>query len=153
MHIRIVGCRHFKMPGSHFAGEQRSFIALMYHCTLKFPTNQQQICSSFFWTQPTSQKHLQIPTYKTHYNSLNSQYVSKLCSYLFMPGRKKSFANKRKEEEACLQGCWRFIWLFIEENYSKVRGNCSNCKFFKRQHLIHLFWCSLLTYLTTSIGF
>ena len=54
-----------------------------------------------------------IPTYKTHYTSLNSHHVHKLCSYLFMPERKKEkrlFDNKQKEEKACIQGCLLFHW-------------------------------------------
>ena len=34
---------------------------------LKSSTNHQQICS-FSWTQPTLQKHLQIPTFNTSLN-------------------------------------------------------------------------------------
>ena len=36
-HIGIGCCRHFKMPSSDFAGEQRSYLA--YNCTLNSSTN------------------------------------------------------------------------------------------------------------------
>ena len=70
--------------------------------------NNQQICSSFSWTQPTSKKRLQISTHKTHYTIKPQQSLfSKLCLYLFMPEGGNSFANKQKEEKlaACLQEC------------------------------------------------
>ena len=38
----------------------------------------------------------------------------------------------QKEEKACIQGC--LICLLIKENYSKSRGNCSNCKLLEREH-------------------
>ena len=79
---------------------------------LKSSTNHQQICSSFYWTQTTLQKHLQIPTYKTHYTSLKSHHVCKLCSCLFMPERKKNNLQINKEKKNhvyrdvyCLSDC------------------------------------------------
>ena len=106
MQNEIGSCRHFKMPGRDFAGEQRYLIALMNHRTLKSSTDHHQILLSFSWTQPTLQKHLQFPTYKTPYISLNSHNVSKLCSYLFVSkGENISFANKQKKcvyREWCL---------------------------------------------------
>ena len=89
------------MPGPDFAGRRTKvfLLALTYHCTLKSSTNHQQICLSFSWTQPTLQKYLQVPTYKTHYTTLNSYHVSKLSVYLFMLETEKTFANKKKRRE------------------------------------------------------
>ena len=137
MHTKIGSCRHFKMPGPDFAGESTGqLIALTYHCTLKSTTNHQQMCLLFSWTQPTLQKHFQIPTYKTHSTNLNSNHVSKLCSYLFI-------LDSAIDRKNCLQRC--LFWLLIEEHYSKPCGNCSNCKLRKCHHLTEVFWLSLLT--------
>ena len=137
--IGIRSCRLFTMTGPDFAREQRFFIAFTY----------QQICLSFSQIQPKLHKYLQIPTFKTH-TLVSTVTVSILCSYLFMPEREKNCKQTKKEEKSCLQGCLLFIWLFIEENCSKAHGNCSYCKLLKRQHLIDVFWRSLLTCLTTG---
>ena len=51
-----------------------------------------------------------IPAYKTHYTSLISHYVSKLCSCLAMVG-KKSFANKQKRRKIMFTGVFTFYLI------------------------------------------
>ena len=53
--------------------------------------------------------HLQVPTYKTHYTTLNSHHISKLCLYLFIPETEiKCKINKNKTTNV-----YRGVYLFV----------------------------------------
>ena len=132
-----MGLQAFQDVWSRF-GRQTNilfpFFSYNFNVSLKTSTNHQQICSSFSWTQPTLQKHLQIPTYKTQYTSLNSHCVCKFCTYLFVPERNKN-ANKQKEEKHknhvyrdvyCLSDC------SLKKIVQKPRGDCLYCKLLKQ---------------------
>ena len=65
-----------------------------------FCFNSLDISANLFVVFPDSTQIAEmIPTYKTYYTSLNSHYVSKLCSCLVMLERKKNHLkiNKKKK--------------------------------------------------------
>ena len=49
--------------------------------------------------------------------------------FVYARERKKNHLLINKEEKAFYSDFVQLSWLFIEESCSKLRGNCSNCKF------------------------
>ena len=102
--IGIWGCRLFTMPGPDFAGKQRFFLFFLF-----FFFYSLDVSANLFVVFPDSIQIAQIPpdsNIQDSCTSFNSHYVSILCSYLFMPERKKSSANQQKEKNHVYKGIY-----------------------------------------------
>ena len=140
-----MGSRYFKMPGTNFEGEQRSFYSLDLSLHSEVLNKPSAILFAIFsgLTLPCRNtfrfQHTRLITLASTLNSHHVGHLSKLCSYYLFRNGENHF-----EINACLKGPFFKNSLLIEKtkqnktkqkqktNYSKACGNCSNCILLER---------------------